>query len=226
VVDNGDMSRRPRLTWPWVTVAWVAATVAAVVVTVGAVLVAGSKVTTRPMPSVSSDRVEAALVGNAASLSNESAGAGTGETVVSETGHGGNAGDGHAGPSLSAGGADDHGGSAAPSGSGGEHPSVPSSPSATVDDHPVSTTTSEADSPTTTSTPKVAVYSKVFQAGTVQVQCRGNDVSLLGATVKSPATFRWELSIGGPDELEGTFRSDAIDYEVRAHCSAGNVIWT
>ena len=64
---------------------------AAVSVTVVAVQLAGSKVTARPIPSVSSEHLQAALVGDALTLSNDQAedpGDGTDSTATTGTGSG------------------------------------------------------------------------------------------------------------------------------------------
>ena len=88
---SGADGRPPKANGRWLTLVWLVGTVAAVSVTVAAVQLAGSEVTGRPIPSVSSEHLQAALIDDALTLSNDQAedpGDGTDATATTGTGSG------------------------------------------------------------------------------------------------------------------------------------------
>ena len=213
--------RPPRAHGRWLTLVWLAGTVAAVCVTVAAVQLAGSEVTGRPIPSVSSEHLQAALIDDALTLSNEQGeDASHGPTATNGTESGE--------PRSGTPSADDHpGGDGSPVEPGDDHAPAPTT-TVSVDDHgegPLTPTTTAPAHPATTTTtaPPSVTYSKGFTGGTVSVRCTGNRITLLSA---SPSVgFTTSVSNVGPEEVEVHFTSSSKETEISARCTNGVVSW-
>ena len=220
MAHTGPMPRADAPRSRWLVGLWLVGTVAAVSLTVAAVQLAGSEVTGRPLPSVSSDHLQAALIDDALTLSHdppEDHGAGSDATATT----------GAPGVEAEHPAADgSHGGGSAAE-PGDDHPAA-TAPSVTPDDHgggpaPTTTTTSPAHPTTTTAPPSGITYSKGFTGGTVSVRCTGNRIMLLSAT-PSPG-FTKSVSNSGTEEIEVHFTSSSTETEVHATCSNSVVSW-
>ncbi|MGZ4718201.1 MAG: hypothetical protein ACXWCB_16050 [Acidimicrobiales bacterium] len=235
------MPRRSRRTGSLLAVAWVAGTVAAVVISIAAINLAGSKVTARPISTVSKSGIEQALAGDATvlvrdsgsetasdalttddhggsgSVSDDSSGPGSGDRSVSggsSSGSGSGDDGGSGGGSGSGDGGSGDGGDSGGSGGGGSGDSG-------------STTTTEHEheqTPTTTAAPSSPV-SRTVSGNTVTVRCTGDTIALVSATAASG--FSKEIDKSGPQEVSVQFVNQQTDAEVeiQARCSHGSASW-
>jgi hypothetical protein len=210
--------------------------VAAVVVAVVAVNLAGSKVTARPIATVSSKGVEEALAGDATTVTAsdvfgegtesgagvEDGATGPGSEVEDGPGAGGSKAAGSSGGAASVGASDDGGSvSGSDSGgstSGGSGPSGPGPGSST-------TTTEREDHPVTpTTVAPSGQVSKTFSGNRVTVQCTGNTITLTSTVAVAP--YSKQIKSSGPSKVEVVFLNPTgDDVEVQATCSAGAVHW-
>jgi len=220
---------------PWLAVAWMVGTAAAVVVAVFAVNLAGSKVTTRPIASLSRQNVEEATAGDATVVVANDA---TAESLGTDTldDHGATAGgsgdtersggDASSGSGSASGSgsstatvADDGGGGSGTGGSG-----TPGGSGTSTHDGSTTTTEAEHESVTTTTAAPSGPVSKTVSGNTVTVQCSGSSVTLMSTVAAKP--YAKQVKSTGPVEVVVRFTSaTAEEVEVHATCSGGAVHW-
>jgi hypothetical protein len=233
----------------WLAVIWVLGTVAAIAVSVGAVRLAGAQVTVRHPPPLTRAEVASAVAVERSSDDNGSAGSsddtagvddhgsssddsvsgGPGPSGSSGPGSGGS-GDGGSGSGTSGGGSDDKGGSSPTSGpsggsgSGDSGSGGSSGPGGGSDDGGSSGPGGGHDSPTSTTVPPAAVFSKSTTGGAVTVRCTGDTVALVSA----PPAAGWTVDLrnSGPQEVEVRFETKDDDARIKARCSASVVSWS
>lgn len=230
------MPRRSRHTGSWLAVAWVVGTATAVLISVMAINLAGSKVTTRSIETVSKSGVEQALIADAAVVVRDDSGEASSDTsAVDDHGGSGSGSDESSGSGSSRG--SSSGGSSSGSGSsddGGSTGGSGSDGSGSGDDGgsggggSATTTTTEQEhdeTPTTTAVPSSPV-SRTVSGNTVTVRCTGDTIALVSSSAASG--FTKEIDKSGPQEVSVQFANHQTDAEVeiKAKCSGGSVSWS
>jgi len=224
----------------WLAALWVAGTAGAVAVAVLALTVAGAKVTTRPIASLSRDRVEQATAGGDPAFpateesstttavgrvadTGQSSGSGVATSGSDRSGTAGSTdgGSGTDGPSVGSGpraGSPEGGSGPTPGSSGGSAggPGSGSSGGGSRSDggHGGTTTTVGASTPVSQSSP----------GGSVTVQCSGNAVALVSATPAPGYTRVIDKADGSDVRIE--FLKGDSQSRIEARCSAGAVHWS
>ncbi len=236
--DTGQVPRRSRHTGSWLAVAWLFGTVTAVLISIVAINLAGSKVTTRSISTVSRSGVEQALIGDAAVLVRDDGAEITSETTVDDdlgssgsgrddsSGSGSEGGSGSSqGGSSSGSGSSDDGGSKSGSGSDGGGSGDDGGSGGSGGGSATTTTEHEhSNAPTTTAAPSNPV-SRTVSGNTVTVRCTGDTIALVSSTAASG--FTRVIDKGGPQEVSVQFtnRQTDAEVEIQARCSGGSVKW-